>query len=210
MSEPKLKKITLHESDISVEYAELVCKAGVVAWDIETSGLDWRSDRIGTCQLYVSDGMAAVVILGDSVPSRLQAILSDARVKKVFHHAVFDLSFICYRWKLSVQNIACTKIAAKLLNPDNRDNYTLESLLGRYFGIKKNRDQRLSNWCSHKLSKEQIDYAVNDVRYLLQLLEIFEHELESKGLLELARQSFAHIPTRVLLDILGYKDIYSY
>lgn len=35
------KNVVLYDYDISNEYLDDVRKAGVVAWDIEISGLDW-------------------------------------------------------------------------------------------------------------------------------------------------------------------------
>lgn len=202
--------ILLYENDISSEYADCVRKKKIVAWDIETSGLDWRNNRIGICQLYTTDEPVAIVKISKITPRRLPSLLSDASVKKVFHHAMFDLRFMSYHWKVRPQNIACTKIASKLLDVENENKHTLQSVLKQYLGVVITKDERLSNWLSDKLAEDQITYAARDVMYLLQLLDVLEREVQSKGLLELAHLCFAHIPTRVQLDILDYGDIYSY
>ena len=206
----KDKNIVIYDHDVPDEYADSIRKAKLVAWDIETSGLDWRNDRIGVCQLYVPNESLAIIKIGDSHPKKLQSLLPDVSIKKVFHHAMFDLRFMSYHWKVLPQNVACTKIASKLLDVKNENKHSLQSILQQYLGVIIDKNERLSNWLSGKLTEEQISYAARDVMYLLPLLDVLEKELKSKGLWELAHACFVHIPTRVRLDILGYGDIYSY
>lgn len=201
-------KIVLYENDIPERYAEQIHQKKVVAWDIETSGLDWKSDVIATCQLYIPGNAVAIIKMGNTPPNILQSLLADISIKKVFHFAIFDLRFMSFYWKVKPQNIACTKIASKLLDPDNRDDHSLEAILKKYLDVEIDKSQQQSDWLSKKLTEEQINYAANDVIYLLLLLDVLERELKSKGLFELAQKCFAHIPTRAHLDILGYEDIY--
>ena len=207
---PKNKNIVLYEHDISDEYTDCVCRAGIVAWDTETSGLHWRRDRIGICQLCAPNEPVAIIKVGDILPKKLRWLLSDASVRKVFHHAMFDLRFVSYHWKVLPRNIACTKIASKLLDVKNENKHSLQWVLKHYLDVVIDKNERLSDWLSSKLTEEQISYAARDVMYLLSLLDVLERELRSRGLLEFAHKCFAHIPTRVRLDILGYGDIYSY
>lgn len=201
-------KIVLYENDIPKRYADRIHQKKVVAWDIETSGLDWKNDVIATCQLYVPGNSAAIIKMGNTPPKTLQSLLADISIKKVFHFAIFDLRFMSFHWKVKPQNIACTKIASKLLDPDNRDEHSLETILKKYLDVEIDKSQQQSNWLSKKLTLEQINYAANDVIYLLLLLDVLERELKSRGRFELAQECFAHIPTRAHLDILGYEDIY--
>lgn len=204
------ENIVIYERDIPEEYVDFIHKTKVVAWDIETSGLTWQNDRIGICQLYTPNEPVAIVKIGDTFPERLRSVLSDSTVRKVFHHAMFDLKFMSYQWKVLPRNVACTKIASKLLDVKDKNEHSLQSILKQYLGIVINKDEQISDWLSANLTKEQIVYAARDVIYLLPLLELLENELRSRGLLELAHLCFRHIPVRVQLDILCYGDIYSY
>ena len=210
MNHPYPGNIELYHDDMPAEYANLVHSARIVAWDIETSGLDWRNDQIATCQLYIPESPVIIVRVGNTPPKELRSLLSDALVKKVFHHAMFDLRFMSYNWGVLSQNITCTKIASKLLDVRNKRKHSLQSLVKQYLGVMTNKNEQQSDWLSSKLTEKQIIYATTDVLYLLPLLDALERELESKGLLELAHACFAHIPTRVQLDLLRYADIYTY
>ena len=87
---------------------------------------------------------------------------------------------------------------------------SLKPLLERYLGISLDKSLQRSDWLSSRLTKEQLAYAIADVVYLVPLLEQLERELQTRGLLGLARECFAHIPARVRLELLGYPDVYTY
>lgn len=210
---PMLKEnqdVSIFTHDISDSYAAAIKKATFVAWDIETSGLDWNTCEIATCQLFTSNEMPAIIRIDHRKPKRLASILEDQRIKKIFHHAMFDLRFMAHYWKVAPKNIACTKIASKLMEKDPKKKQTLQLLLSSYLNLEIDKKESLSDWFSKHLTNEQIQYAVTDVFYLPLLLERIEESLKDKALIELEQHCFDHIPTQVQLDISGYKDIYAY
>jgi ribonuclease D len=201
---------TLHKGDVSRDFVAAIRRARLVAIDTETTGLDWRTCEIATCQLFVPGYGAALVQLNGHVPRRIASVIRDAKTCKVFHHAMFDLRFMRCHWGVLPTNIACTKIASKLLDPRQKNTHTLKSLLNRHLGIRIAKRERLSNWLSDSLSPQQVKYATHDVVYLVALLNQLVKRLQEEGLTDLAGECFAHIPTRVELDTRGYSDIYSY
>jgi ribonuclease D len=202
--------IVLYEEDIPLDYLDKVVQNEMVAWDIEMSGLDWKNDMIATCQLSSFDSPVAVVRVRSTVPKNLKRLLVEPSVLKVFHFAFGDLCFLCYHWSTTADNIACTKIASKVLERDPSADHTLKGLLKKHLNIEINKNERMSNWFAGDLTSSQLLYAANDVRHLITLFRSLEQKLNDKGLLDLARKAFAHIPTRVQLEILGYSDIYPY
>jgi ribonuclease D len=203
--------LPFYEEDAPKTFVSAALKYKAVAWDIETSGLDWRSERIGLCQVSIEGhGLAIVKIKKNKRPSNLAAILEDKSVQKVFHHAMFDLRFMCYHWDVAAENIACTKIASKLRSPEKTQGHSLAALVHQYFGVTLDKSSRKSDWLTWGLSPEQLNYAGNDVKFLPQLLDILLNELEKKNRRDLALRCFAHIPTQVQLEIQGFKDVYAY
>lgn len=203
------KHVTVQVGDLSTDDIELATQIGEVGWDIETTGLDWQTGAICTCQLSIGEERIIVVKINESHPEHLCRLLYDNQVRKVFHHATFDLRFMAYKWGANPCNVACTKIASKLLNP-NSNNHSLKSLLCDHLRIHIDKNERMSNWLSAELTAEQVSYAARDVMYLIPLLRKLDEKLESKKLLALSRSCFAYIPTRVQLDIQGYGDVYQY
>jgi ribonuclease D len=196
--------------DVPESFAAAAVRAGVVAWDIETTGLEWSSERIATCQLATPDGKCVLVAKPEASPTNLLRLLSDKRVEKVFHHALFDLRFMAFHWKAEPRNIACTKIASKLLNPSEGTNHSLKTLLNEHLGITIDKALQKSDWMREDLTPAQIAYAVADVLYLPELLGRVRVLLQRAGLAELYQGCLEHIPTRVKLDIGRYPDVYAY
>lgn len=207
----ELPDALLAEEDIPAWYLSAVRDVGRVAWDIETTGLDWRADRIGTCQLYVPGKDTVIVKVGPEAPPLLAQLLADGSVIKLFHHAMFDLRFMSHTWDVEPDNVACTKVAAKILYGNAPDATTsLKGLLELHLGVELDKAQQVSDWTAADLTGEQLAYAASDVLYLFDLLYRLETGLEREGRLELARACYAHVQTRVKLDILGLPDVYTH
>jgi len=206
-----LGKVNLQYGDASPELAWAARDAKRVSWDIETSGLDWSSDRIATVQVHVPDMGTEIIRLTDDVPTRLADLLVSESVTKVFHHAPFDLRFMAHHWNVRPAAIACTKILAKIVHP-GRDSkaYSLKPLVQHYLGESLDKTQQVSNWFADELSSEQMEYAARDVVYLLPLLDRLRDEARSAGLLDVAETTFAYVPTRVATDLRGCGDVFAY
>jgi ribonuclease D len=200
----------LFEGDIPSALHRELSRATRIAWDIETSGLDWCTDRIALCQLHVENSPVTIVRISSQGPARLRSLLENAAIKKVFHHAMFDLRFMAHHWTVRPQNIACTKIASKLLFPGQPEEQKLQSLVGRFLGISLNKSEQRSNWFARAYSSAQLAYAAGDVIHLPELLDKMVAQLEERSLRTLAERCFEHIPTRVDLEISRFGDVYEY
>lgn len=205
------EQVCLYQGDIDDALYDLATASGLVAWDIETSGLDWASDRIGTCQLATAGAVAIVQLGAWGAPDRLSALLEDVGTRKVFHHAPFDLRFMTFQWKVQPRNVACTKIAAKVLEPGGESSsYSLKPLLARHLDVHIEKDQQLSDWMLPSLSEEQLRYAAKDVEHLIPLYEALLERASATGSRALIDASYEYLPVRVRLDIAGAGDVFAY
>jgi ribonuclease D len=204
--------LSVARADLPAKFANAFSRAPRIAWDVETSGLDWRQDKLGTCQLFAEDVGVVVVSLTEAVPGRLSELLENPAVEKVFHHAPFDLRFLSRAWRVRPASIRCTKIASKLLSPGlpNKD-HSLQSLALRHLGVHLQKGPvRTSNWTKASLSGAQIEYAATDVIYLPELLGILESELKVRRLKELYDKCCEFLPALVQLELGGYQDVFAY
>lgn len=203
--------VSIYRGDLPEALLEKFGAAGRLAWDIETSGLDWSHDRIGTCQLAGDHESAVIQIDSQRRPDNLVRLLSDPLVQKVFHHAAFDLRFMASAWGAKPENIACTKVASKVLAPHATSGaHSLKGLVRQHLGIYLDKDQQRSDWMVRELSPEQTRYALNDVLFLTKLLDRLLGIAREQGLEDLIEASFAYLPVRVLLDIRGSGDVFTY
>jgi ribonuclease D len=199
------------EGDLSPEYETAFRGAELVAWDIETSGLDYRTARIGTCQIYAPTVGPVVVKVRDQVPERMRALLETPSVQKVFHHAPFDLRFMRHHWGVRARNVACTKIMSKILSPElESSEHSLKPLVLRELGVSLDKTERVSDWLADELTGSQLAYATGDVLYLTELYEKLLTRAAYEGVAELVEASFDYLPMRIETDIREVGDVYAY
>lgn len=201
----------LFQGDVDQGWVDATIRAGRVACDLETTGLDWANDTIATCQLAVGSAVAIVQFRDGEVPSLLRGLIADPRVTKIFHHAPFDLRFMANAWSVAPASVACTKIASKIIEPGRpHAEYSLKPVLRRYLNVDIDKTLQVSDWSRGVLSEAQLEYAASDVRYLNQLYDYLREQGRISGVDELVSASFDYLPTRVALDLSGAEDVFSY
>ena len=120
---------------------------------------------------------------------------------KIFHYARFDVAALKCNLGINTRNIFCTKIASKLARTYT-NKHGLKDLIHELIGIELDKSSQSSDWGSSKdLSNKQIDYAANDVRYLIEAMQKLRAILKREGRYELAQKCFKAIPVHSELDL---------
>ncbi|HMN70410.1 MAG TPA: ribonuclease D [Rhodoblastus sp.] len=201
--------IRFHEGDLPADIAFGVS----VAIDTETMGLNPHRDRLCVVQLSRGDGTADVVRIarGQTRAPRLEALLADASVTKIFHFARFDIAALYNRFGAMCAPVYCTKIASKLARTYT-DRHGLKDLLRELLGVEISKQQQSSDWGADTLTDAQLAYAASDVLHLHALREKLELMLAREGRTEVAAACFGFLPTRARLDLMGWPetDIFSH
>lgn len=201
-----------HDGDLSIPAYESFLAQETISCDTETTGLDWLGDRLALVQLHsIGTGTHLVKVDSEQQGTLVRRLIEDPKIRKVFHHAPFDLAFLKAAWGVDAHNVVCTKIASKLLHGAESIDHSLQSLLERRLGVRISKGPvRTSDWEASELSDEQVQYAQSDVVFLLPLLENLERALAAKNRLELFQQccSFLHVRARTDQLLLG--DVFSY
>jgi ribonuclease D len=202
----------VNSEDLPAELAAAYGVAGRVAWDVETTGLDWRRDRLATCQLFADRVGVSIIRVAERTPPHLIALLENPAVVKVFHHAPFDLRFMVRAWDVRPTSIRCTKVASKLLQPKAPpEAHTLQHLVLRHFGVRLEKGRvRTSDWSARELTPEQIAYAAGDVMHLLSLLDSLQAALRTAGLGKLYDDCCSFLPALACLETGEYPDVFTY
>ena len=184
---------------------------GDIAIDTETTGLSLIRDRL--CLVQIADEKGDIYTIKLAPPykcPRLKALLADKGRQHVFHFARFDLAMIKKWLGVEVPNVFCTKIASRLVRTSG-DRHSLKAIVEELFGVELNKDEQSSDWAG-ELSKAQLEYAGNDVRYLLKVRDEMSRRLKREGRAALAARCFAFLPARVDLDLAGWgeQDIFAH
>ncbi len=173
---------------------ESFAKAEVIGCDTETSSLSARKGRLFSIQF--SDGDFNVLVpISEKVPlGKLEEILTNETIVKIFHNAKFDLEFLRENG-FSVKNVFCTMIAEKLLTKGANQSASLAETLYRYFAVDLDKSQRAKfnrHW-NGIWTQELVDYALSDVIYLPKLMQEQKTWLENLGLTEIFEMQMAKL-----------------
>ena len=159
-----------------------------IALDTEGASFHRFVDRVYLLQLSTRDRHAVIDPLPIGVPPGLGALLEDPSVEVVFHDADYDLRLLQQDYGWHVRTIFDTRIAAQLLG---YTAFGLAALLERFFDVKLDKKHQRADWSMRPLTRDMLDYAAQDTRYLLQLRDHMASELEQVGRTAWAREEFA-------------------
>lgn len=162
--------------------AELVStlrKASVVAVDTEFMRERTYYARLCLVQL-ASDEVAAIVDpLAIEDLSALGELMTDPDVVKVFHAGSQDLEIFFRLLGQATAPVFDTQVAATLAGFPQQVGYG--ALVKEMLGVPLEKGDTYTDWAKRPLSDSQVEYALNDVRYLPEIYDRLTSELEREG-----------------------------
>jgi len=176
---------------------EEVCRrlreAGAFALDTEFVKERTFFAQLGTVQVATRD--FAVIIdpraVTDLVP--FAEIWADPQVEKIIHSGFQDCEVLFQSVGAPPRNVFDTQIAAAILGYGDQIAYA--KLAALVVGVKLRKLETRTDWTRRPLTKEQIQYALDDVRYLPRLREHLGERLADLG-----REAWAYEEFRFLED----------
>ena len=208
----KDKKIIFSHNDISNDLYSQYKNSSYLAVDTEAMGLIHGRDRLCLIQICNELNLTSCIKieLNNSDSPNIKKLFEDKKIMKVFHYARFDVAALKCNLQINTSNIFCTKIASKLARTYT-NKHGLKDLIYELIGIELDKSSQSSDWgSSDNLSTKQIDYAANDVRYLIETMHKLVVILKREGRYELARKCFETIPIYSELDILKFSNIFEH
>ena len=178
----------------------------LIAVDGEFMGLNFNRDPL--CLIQISSGnLDAHIVQLDresyDAPN-LKSLLSDSKIKKIFHYGRADMAFIKHYLKIDVNNVFDTKIASKLARSYS-DNHSLKTLIKEFINVDISKQFQSSDF-GGQLSPAQLKYCANDVVYLHKIHEELEKILVRENRINLYQECLKFLVTRVNLDLAMFKD----
>ena len=194
--------IKLHKDDLPKD----LNLGNTIAIDGEFMGLNVSRDPL--CLLQISSGNmdAHIVQLNRETykAPNLIKLLNNKNIKKIFHYARADLTFIKHYLKIEVVNIHDTKIQSKLARSYS-DKHGLKDLIKEFINIDISKQLQGSDF-GGKLTSAQLKYCANDVVYLHKINEELNKILVREKRMKLYEDCIKFINTRVNLDLSLFKD----
>lgn len=95
----------------------------------------------------------------------------------ILHSFSTDLQLLFSACEVAPKNVFDTQIAANLLGIGN--TIGLAKLIENQLDISLDKGQTLSDWTQRPLSQSQIDYALDDVKHLVEIAQDLQNKLKS-------------------------------
>jgi len=160
-------------SDQLKDFCASLQSSDVLAVDTEFVRERTYFHRIGLIQVAGKvagkDACAAIdpVLLKDLTP--LLELLKDPNKIKVFHAARQDLEILVRLCGQVIPPVFDTQVAAALVGWGSQISFA--KLIQKALGKRIHKSETYTDWCRRPLSQNQIDYAIDDVRYLMPAYE---------------------------------------
>lgn len=106
-------------------------------------------------------------------------LLENPAIQKVVHSSAEDLRLL-HSLKCYPTNLIDTEFYARLLNYERT---SLGAVIQRFYGIELDKKMQKINWVLRPLGAQQLNYAANDVLYLLEMKNELEKQAAIKNYL---------------------------
>ena len=198
----------LFQNDLPLK--SLISFKGDITIDTETLGLNIKRDRLCLIQLRNESNKKVYLIKFDQNISptnskNIKSLLENKSLTKIFHFARFDMAVLKENLNINVRNVFCTKIASKLTRTYS-SKHGLKDLVKEILNVELDKTEQTSDWSQKKLTKQQIQYAMNDVIYLSDLKKNLEAKLLEAKRLKTFKLIMNFLDTRVELDLMGWEN----
>lgn len=206
------REFQICDRDLTPERLEQYLSTATIAVDTETMGLLPQRDRLCLVQLCDERDRVTVVRIerGQTEAPNLKRLFEAPEITKIFHFARFDITTLRYHLGIRVTPIFCTKLASKLIRTYS-PRHGLKDVVQELAGVELDKSAQSSDWGNAmNLSEAQLQYAANDVRYLIEARSKLIAMLEREERLELAQQCFQCLPVFAQLDILQYSNVFEH
>jgi ribonuclease D len=184
---------------------------GDISIDTETLGLNIKRDRLCLIQLRNETDKKVYLIkfeedLSPKFSKNIKTILENKDLTKIFHFGRFDMAVLKENLKINVKNVFCTKVASKLTRTYS-SKHGLKDLVYEILDIQLDKTEQSSDWSRKRLTKKQIEYAMNDVLYLSKIKNSLNDKLHNQKRLKLFKSIMKFMEIRVELDLQGWEGI---
>ena len=170
------------------ELVELLAESKVLC--IDTEFLREKTYYAKLCLVQVNNGEISAVV----DPLRLDLrpfgrLLADSSIVKVFHAGGQDIGILLHETGVVPRPVFDTQTAAALLGYPLQVGYG--PLVRSMCQVKLDKADSFTDWSRRPLTKHQLKYALDDVRYLPEIYDIMVADLEKSGRLAWLDAEFA-------------------
>lgn len=183
-------------------FAEEIINSGTDIIGLDLEG-EFNLHRYGIhlclIQIAFNDNVYIVdpVLIDDISP--LKPIFESVNIEKVIYACNIDVRLLKYAGNINLKNIFDIRVAAINLKLEETG---LSSLIGNFLNVEMEKDKKCqrSNWTLRPLSPEQLEYACNDVLYLIPLRNILLEKMTAERVLKNFKHSCRRMEKEVFKE----------
>ena len=200
----------IHQQKDFENVLALMSQNSIYGLDTEFIKVDTLWPKLGVFQINVNDQ----VYLLDGTSLNLSAFwekLFQAQ-QNIFHACGEDIDLIYhYAQQKNLDNVFDTQVGMSFLGHGLQVSY--QNALKTMLNVDIDKGQTRSDWLARPLSDEQLNYAANDVLYLMQLADKVKTDLKQNYLLDFAQEDCRNLTQEIgeetPLELL-YQDVGNY
>jgi ribonuclease D len=127
------------------------------------------------------------------------ALMANEKVLKVFHAARQDIEIVFHLGGLIPHPVFDTQIAAMVCGFG--DSVSYDQLVQRITGTQLDKSSRFTDWRHRPLSDKQLEYALADVTYLIEVYRHLKAKLESRQRQDWVNEEMEVLTSRETYDL---------
>lgn len=170
---------------------EQIQQAAWIALDTEFLREKTYYPKFCLLQIATLDWVACVDPIALPDLSTLFEAIYNPAIVKVLHSCRQDLEIFFQITGKLPEPIFDTQIAAPLLGFQDNPGYAM--LVSSFLNINLSKAHTRADWSKRPLTKDEIDYAADDVIYLCQIYQIMTQKLTDLGRIDWLKQDFAEL-----------------
>ena len=158
---------------------EELSKTNIFGLDTE---FDWRTTyfpKLSLIQITANSKLFLIDCLDVDASKILKKYLENNFYLKVFHSVRSDATVLSKCLNINTLNVFDIQVADRLLQ--NSDVRSYGKIVKSFLGIELKKSETNSNWLKRPLSDNQIQYACEDVDFLLEIYSSQKKKLKKQG-----------------------------
>jgi len=163
---------------------EILANEPIVSLDTEFVWTKSYFPFVGIIQIGVTPEKSFIIdaVTLSECPKSFKDFLENDKIMKVCHDAFQDVQILNYYAKTTTKNVFDTQLAAAFTGFGRA--ISLNDLLEKIFGKTLDKSEQRADWTKRPLTAAQIEYAMDDVRYLTDCAKVLIEIAKEHGVLE--------------------------
>jgi ribonuclease D len=174
-----VKPVLIDNSQSLDEACDELAKESLLAIDTEFFRETSYFPHLGLIQIASPDRIICIDPLAFDARAGVTRLLLDNSITKIFHACTQDMEVLYQYLGELPYPVIDTQIAAAMLGLDEQVGYA--KLVEEQMGVQLEKSQTRTNWLKRPLTHKQIEYAGDDVLYLIPIYNKLVAELKTKN-----------------------------